>query len=159
MTETTPTIIPGPVRKTVAVAAPPETAFEAFVNRMGRWWPASHSVNASPMVDIVIEPFARGRWYERGADGSIASWGAVLVWAPPHKLVLIWRLDADWTYQPTLATEVEVRFTAEGSGTRVDLEHRRLELYGERVAAARGALDSDRGWGSLLGLFASATPA
>jgi hypothetical protein len=51
-----------------------------------------------------------------------------------------------------------VRFHAEGDGrTRVELEHRGLETYGERAEEMRGIFDSDGGWRGLLGLFAAAT--
>ncbi|MBU6372539.1 MAG: SRPBCC family protein [Alphaproteobacteria bacterium] len=156
MTEAARTIAPAPVRKSLVVAAPPETAFAVFTARMGRWWPPSHSINAAPLADVVIEPFAGGRWYERGADGSTAPWGEVLDWAPPYRLVLAWRLDATWTYQPALETIVEVTFTPDGAGTRVDLEHRHLERYAAAVETAREALDGPRGWGGLLALFGAA---
>ncbi len=57
----------------------------------------------------------------------------MLVWEPPSRLVLRWQLSADWRCDPQVATEVEVRFSAEGPGTRVDLEHRGLEAYGDRA--------------------------
>lgn len=154
MTDPHPTITPAPVRKSVAVAASPETAFAIFTASMGRWWPPSHAIGTAPMADVVIEPFAGGRWYERGADGSIALWGDVREWSPPHRVVLIWRLDSNWRYRPDLETEVEVTFTPEGAGARVTLEHRGLDRFGAQAEAARGALDGDRGWGWVLGLFA-----
>jgi uncharacterized protein YndB with AHSA1/START domain len=77
----------------------------------------------------------------------------VLVWDPPSRLVLAWQLTPDWTYDPNLITEVEVTFTPEGDGTRVDLEHRHLERMGGRAEAARAVIDAPGGWGLLLQLF------
>ena len=54
-----------------------------------------------------------------------------------------------------LLTEVEVRFTAEGGGTRVDLEHRRLERMGAGAGKVREMVDSENGWGRLLQLYAA----
>ena len=50
-------------------------------------------------------------------------------------------ITADWKHDPNLKTEVEVRFVAEGkNSTRVELKHRRLDLYGARGDEMRAAL-------------------
>jgi uncharacterized protein YndB with AHSA1/START domain len=150
------TISPAPVRKSLSVNATPERAFEVFTARFDSWWPRSHSIGQSPLAEAVLEPRAGGRWYGRLADGSEAEWGDVLAWDPPRRLVLAWRIGADWTYRADLLTEVEVRFTAEGDRTRVDFEHRGLERMGEKAAETRVALDSDGGWTGILKLYADA---
>ena len=90
-----------------------------------------------------------------GEDGSQTQWGEVMVWEPPHRLILTWRVDADWNCDPELHTEVEVRFTPEGDGVRVALEHRKLEAYGERAQEVRAKIDNEKGWNGLLKLFAA----
>jgi uncharacterized protein YndB with AHSA1/START domain len=81
----------------------------------------------------------------------------VLVWDPPGRVLLVWQLSAQWSYDPSLHTEIEVRFTAEDDGrTRVDLEHRKLEAYAEAAEQMRTVLGSDDGWGGLLRRFAAA---
>ena len=45
-------------------------------------------------------------------------------------------------------------FAPEGSGTRVELEHRNLERLGDSAEGFREAIDSSGGWGALLKLFA-----
>ncbi len=150
------TISPAPVRKSLSVNATPERAFEVFTARFDSWWPRSHSIGQSPLAEVVLEPRINGRWYGRLADGTEAEWGDVLAWDPPRRLVLAWRIGADWTYHADLLTEVEVRFTAEGERTRVDFEHRGLERMGEKAAETRVALDSDGGWTGILKLYADA---
>jgi uncharacterized protein YndB with AHSA1/START domain len=151
------TVMPAPVRKSVRVNAPPAHAFEVFTAGIGRWWPKSHHIGASELDAPVIEPKAGGRWYERGVDGAECEIGKVLVWEPPARLVLIWQLTADWKYDRNLITEVEVRFIPDGAGaTRVELEHRNLERYGDRAEFLRGQIDSEGGWTGLLELFAAA---
>jgi uncharacterized protein YndB with AHSA1/START domain len=151
------TVMPAPVRKSVRVNAPPARAFEVFTAGIGRWWPKSHHIGASELDAPVIEPKAGGRWYERGVDGVECEIGKVLVWEPPARLVLIWQLTADWKYDGNLITEVEVRFIPDGTGaTRVELEHRNLERYGDRAEFLRGQIDSEGGWTGLLELFAAA---
>jgi uncharacterized protein YndB with AHSA1/START domain len=152
----TAAITPAPVRKSVRVKAPPDRAFEVFTAGMSRWWPATHTINASPMKAAIIEPRAGGRLFERGEDGSECQWGRVLAWEPPHRLVLAWQIDAQWKFDETFVTEVEVRFIAEDGATRVELEHRYLERYAEHAAKTHAALDSPGGWGGLLDRFAAA---
>ena len=145
------TITVAPVRKTVRVNAAPAHAFEAFALRLGRWWPASHSIGRAPLKDVVIEPRAGGRWYELGQDGSECDWGIVLAWEPPGRLLLGWHLDAEFRHDPAAATEVELRFIAESPAvTRVELEHRGLERLGDQADLLRGKIDSPGGWTGLL---------
>lgn len=103
-----------------------------------------------------LEPHVGGRWYEIGADGRECPWGRVLLWEPPARVVLAWQITADWGYDPDLETEVEVRFSPRPEGgTLVELEHRKLERYGDRAEGVRASLDSEGGWQGLLGLFAA----
>jgi uncharacterized protein YndB with AHSA1/START domain len=143
-----PVIVPAPVRKSVLVQAPPDKGFEVFTRGMGRWWSKEHSINTSPMVDVVIEPRAGGRWYERGEDGSECQWGHVIVWEAPKRLVLAWQLNGDWKFDASLITEVEIRFTAEGGATHV------LEKFGEKAETIRTMIDAPGGWAGLLDAFA-----
>lgn len=106
------------IRREVTVPGTPESAFRAFTNGIGRWWP--------------------------------------LAWESPGRLVLAWEIAADWSHDPGLATQVEVRFTASGKGfTRVVLEHRGLEAYGERTDEMRGTFESPGGWPGLLERYAA----
>jgi uncharacterized protein YndB with AHSA1/START domain len=147
-----PTISPAPVRKSLVVNADVHRSFKVFTNCMGSWWPRSKSVGSSPQADVVVEPRAGGRWYERGQDGSESEWGKVLHWEPPARLVLAWQIDGSWKYNPTCITEVEINFTAlEPMQTRVDFEHRHLERLGENAAAVRDMLNS--GWPGILELY------
>jgi uncharacterized protein YndB with AHSA1/START domain len=149
------TISPAPVRKSVQVKAPPQKAFDVFTAGMGRWWLKSHSINNGvPMADVIMEPFAGGRWFERGEDGSECPWGKVLIWEPPTRLLLAWQTDGTWKHNPDFMTEVEVLFTPDGDGTRVDLEHRNLERFGEHAQKVRAAFESPGGWSGLLQSYA-----
>jgi uncharacterized protein YndB with AHSA1/START domain len=143
------------VKKQIFVRATPERAFQVFTKDLGSWWPlASHHTSKVEAETAVIEPFTGGRWFERGVDGSECDWGKVLVWEPPARLVLAWQLSSEFRPDPQIMTEVEVRFSAENGGTRVDLEHRLLRAYGASTEEMRGVFDSQGGWASLLGAFA-----
>ena len=80
--------------------------------------------------------------------------GTVLAWEPPHRLLLGWRLDSRFEYDPNFMTEVELTFAdAPNGGAVVTLEHRDLEKFGaeaERVAASLGG-----GWASRLADYAA----
>jgi uncharacterized protein YndB with AHSA1/START domain len=147
-------IRPAPVRKSIFVNAPRERAFDVFTSGIGRWWPKSHKIGQADLERPVIEPREGGRWYELDVDDSECEIGKVAIWEPPVRLVLIWQLTPEFTFDPDLITEVEVLFTAEGDGTRVDLEHRHLERMGEKADAMRETVSGPGGWPALLQLFA-----
>jgi uncharacterized protein YndB with AHSA1/START domain len=150
-------IHPAPVRKSIVVPADIAHAFSAFTGSIGRWWPRSKSIGSSPLADVVLEGRAGGRWYERGTNGAECEWGKVLVWEPPARLILAWQIDGEWKYDPALVTEVEVTFTALGAKeTRVDLEHRNLERFGDKGVRIREMVDSESGWNGVLKSFAGA---
>jgi uncharacterized protein YndB with AHSA1/START domain len=160
----TRTVTIAPVRKTLRVKAPQEIAFSVFTAGIDRWWPRQAHIGRSPMAAAIIEPFVGGRWYHRCQDGSASEIGQVLVWQPPQRLVLSWQIgnscaqdqtscgEGAMQYDPTLVTEVEVRFIAEGArATRVEFEHRHLERIGEGAEAYRTRVDG--GWGGVLDGF------
>jgi hypothetical protein len=54
-------------------------------------------------------------------------------------------------------TELEVSFVSEGPDrTRVELEHRGLDAYGERAAEMRDTFDAPNAWRGILAEFARA---
>jgi uncharacterized protein YndB with AHSA1/START domain len=130
------------VRKTIRVELPPERAFALFTAEIGRWWPtATHSIHQADTAAVVFEGREGGRVYEVSTSGRQADWADVVAWDPPSRFVLAWRVNPD---RPL--TEVEVRFTEEGSATRVELEHR-----GWPEETARDGYDGyGKGWDVVL---------
>ncbi|HEV7719053.1 MAG TPA: SRPBCC family protein [Arsenicitalea sp.] len=145
------TITAAPIRKQLVVKAAPSRAFEIFTAGIGGWWPRDKSIGTTPIVDVVLEPFAGGRWYEKNADGRECEWGKVLVWEPGKRLTLNWQIGANWQHNASLHTEVEINFVAAGEGTQVTLEHRNIESI-SGAPQLRAGLDS--GWQEILGSFA-----
>jgi len=146
------------VRKTITVSASLEHAFAVFTEGYDSWWPRTHHIGKAPMEKAIIELRAGGRCYSTQVDGTECDWGRVLVWDPPHRLVLAWQITHEWGYEPDLArsSEVDIQFTAEPGGrTRVDLEHRHFERHGAGATPMRTAVDSPNGWSGLLQLFAA----
>jgi uncharacterized protein YndB with AHSA1/START domain len=135
------------VTKSVTVEASREVAFRVFTEKMTLWWPAEHHIGKSPIAQIILEPKVDGRWAERCVDGSECNWGRVLAWEPPSRVVLAWQLNAKFEFDPSFETEVEVRFVAEGDETtRIELEHKHLDRFGEAKEQVRAAFESRDGW-------------
>ena len=68
----------------------------------------------------------------------------------PDALVLAWKPNTS----PRPPTELEVRFTPEGDGTLVELEHRGWERLGEIAQEVRAGYGE--GWRATLDLFGQA---
>ena len=150
-------IAPAAIRKTIEVKAPIERAFDVFANRIGEWWHKEHSIaQGTTQADVVIEPRAGGRWYEKGADGSEHPWGQVLAYEPPRRLLLAWQLTREFQFDPDFETTVEVLFEERDGVTIVHFEHRDLERMGEGAAETLESMDG--GWGMLLDLYRAAVP-
>lgn len=151
------TIQPAPVRRSVTVNVSQARAFAVFTGDIGRWWPRSHHIGSGEIAAITIEPHVDGRWYETSKDGVDCDWGKVLVWAPPERIVLGWQISAEFAYDPDLLTEVELRFIPEAERvTRVELEHRNLERFGDKAPAVVQSIDGPNGWRRVLELYAEA---
>lgn len=157
MTTTLPTL-----QGKASVAMPIENAFAFFTQSFGSWWPAAYHIGQTEMADAILEPGVGGRWYERGVDGTECDWGRVLTWEPPQRLVVTWQINGHWQYDPDPdhASEIEIRFTAEGPNhTNVELEHRYLDRLVDGKAIRDTIAEQGGGWGTLLELFAKTAEA
>ena len=148
MTTTAP-----PVLRTALVARPIDEAFAVFTDEIGAWWPLpTHSVFQAEAGGVH---FVDGRLVERGVDGRETTWAEVLEWDPPRRLVLAWHPGSE----DGPAGRVEVRFTAEGDGTRVDLRHDGWEAFGEAALRRRRDYAGPSAWGHVLDHFADGAEA
>jgi uncharacterized protein YndB with AHSA1/START domain len=141
------------VRRIVTVPVPPDRAFTLFIAGFGTWWPREYTWAGEVLDTIVIEPRKGGRCFERGPYGFECDWGRVLVWDPPQRLAFSWQISPERVPEPNpaKASEVEVRFVAEGpSTTRVELEHRGFARHGEGGDAYRAGMGSPEGWMYIL---------
>lgn len=144
-----------PVRKIVRVACPVDHAFRVFTEEVGSWWPvASHSVGGESST-VRFEPGPEGRLVETLDDGRERVWGWVLDWDEPHGFLISWHPGEDCARtQVNEATEVEVTFSPDGDGTRLELVHRGWERLGDRAPAAQDGYDT--GWTFVLARFVAA---
>lgn len=140
------TLIP-PVVKSIIVARSVDDAFRLYTQDMGKWWPKqTHSLGEGKVEDIVVEGRVGGRIFERWQDGTEQTWGTVLAWEAPRRVVHTWHVSTD----PAHPSEVELRFVAVGTNrTRVTLEHR----HWERMAGAKAREMRDgynQGWDGVF---------
>jgi hypothetical protein len=142
-------IVVQPVRQSVVVDLDPSDAFELFTTGIAEWWPYQTHFSRGPVETLVFEPRLGGELKEVCTDGVVETYGRVLLWDPPRRVVIKWMVAA----HRNPATEVDVRFVRVASGTRVELEHRGFEAFGdERGQKARDSYDG--GWPGVLGRFA-----
>ncbi|HVA78414.1 MAG TPA: SRPBCC domain-containing protein [Candidatus Binataceae bacterium] len=132
------------IRKSIRVERPPEIAFKVFCEEMSEWWPGGFGgKDSKPFMEQKVG----GRLYERNPDGSEYEIGRVNEYQPPSTVAFTWRAPS-WD----VVTQVEIRFTAEGGGTRVELEHRGWE-QDAKTREARSKYDG--GWDFVLGHYQS----
>jgi hypothetical protein len=133
-----------PLKISFDVGCSAEHAFSVWTSRIDTWWPSDHTVSGEAEV-VVLEGGVGGRIFERTSDGVEHDWGEVTLWDPPTQLAYLWHLGAD----RTAATEVEIRFVAQGAATtRIEIEHRGWEQLGKAADQWR---DRNRaGWDTLL---------
>ena len=138
-----------PVRKNVRVNASLEHAFDTFTAGLTRWWPKGHGISKKPIAKVIMEPKLGGRWLEICEDGSEVPVGTIIVWERPHRFVMLWQVNSDWQPDMNMKSEVDVRFTADGDATNVELLHHKFETMG---AEGGGKLreDVNGGWPGLL---------
>jgi uncharacterized protein YndB with AHSA1/START domain len=108
---------------------------------MSQWWPGGFGKDTK----VFIEGRIGGRYYERGPDGTESEIGRVTAYQPPSLVAFTFRAPS-WDF----ATQVEVRFVPDGTGTRVELEHRGWE-QDAKIRDYRQNYDS--GWDVVLGHY------
>jgi len=134
-----------PLHKSVKVACDVDHAFRVFTDRIATWWPlASHSVGQADAEKVALEARVGGRLYETVAGGEEHTWGTVTRWDPPRGLAFTWHPGRE----PDSAQQIEVTFSAEGGGARVDLVHSGWDILGEKAAETRRGYDT--GWDLVL---------
>jgi uncharacterized protein YndB with AHSA1/START domain len=138
-----------PIRRSVSVSWSPDVAFHRFTADFASWWPRySNSIGGKRVKRIVFEPRVGGRIYEEHHDGTRFMWGIVTALEPPRRVAFTHHATRD----ESDAQEVEVSFTPEGTGTRVELVARGWEKMSPAAKRARGGYQMT--WGIALDRYA-----
>ena len=138
-----------PLKKTMHLKVSVAQAFARFAEHFGDWWPrqSGHCVFGDASTGCLMEPGVGGRILETGEGDQTTEWGRVVLWEPPH------RLSFDWYPGRTADTSqrIDLSFTADSEGTRIDLTHNDWHLLGDRADELRQSYDG--GWDQVLGTF------
>lgn len=130
------------IRKSIWVACPQARSFKAFCEEMSEWWPGGFGGKESrPRLELRVG----GRFYERNPEGVEIDIGRVTAYQPPALVAFTWRAPS-WE----ATTQVEIRFTAERDGTRIELEHSGWDQDAKTRDARK---NYDSGWDLVLGHY------
>jgi uncharacterized protein YndB with AHSA1/START domain len=136
------------IRKSIWVEPSPERAFQVFCQGITEWWPGGFGGKESK---LFLEREVGGRFYERRPDGTEYEIGRVTAYQRPSLVGFTWRAPS-WDVN----TQVEVRFSEENGGTRVELDH----IGWEQSAQTRDTRNSyESGWGTILQSYKAAIAA
>jgi hypothetical protein len=97
---------------------------------------------AGDSMQMVIEPWAGGRWFRDRGDGIGHLWGHVQVIKPPTLLELSGPMFMSY---PAL-NHIEIRLEPTAGGTKVSLHHRGIGLFEKAHQESVGG-----GWAHFLG--------
>lgn len=137
------------VHVTTVVALAPAEAFEVFTAEVDAWWRRGPRFRHGQDVASTMrfEPHEGGRLLEIvDANGRAHCHGTIRVWKPPERVV--WVDDEPRFGVPI---EVDVRFEALESGTRVSVTQRGLDAVAAD-APARHGLEGEA-FRSMMGLL------
>ncbi len=137
-----------PIRLDTLVDVSPQRAWEVFTAEITAWWPLeTHSVlvgEGRRAEQVVLEARVGGELYEQAGDER-AHWGTILVWEPPHRLTVEWRVNPS-----SPPTQWTASFIPEGAGTRVEIVHTGWEAFGELAMEQRSDYGGRGGWPTVL---------
>lgn len=101
------------------VPVPPERAFEAYAQEMGKWWHRDYTGSPDTFLDVSIDPRLGGQVTEQHAGGAEHDWGEVIGWEPGVRLAYTTTLAMNRAW-PTI---IRVSFEPASDGTHVRFEH------------------------------------
>ena len=141
-----------PLKRSVTVKCSIEHAFDTFTAQINAWWPKSHRGNAQS--EIQFEMKVGGRLFERTPEGDERTLGELIFYERPNRITYTWFPGAN-----RLPTQVEIRFTDNGSNTDqpctlVEIEHSE-GLSGLGPEWPERVKRFDAAWNEVLSAFAA----
>lgn len=141
-----------PLVRIIEVPCNQETAFDTFLNGMGRWWPLDKfatSVMAGHAVkELRIDTQVGGKIVEVSTAGDEYLWGTINAYDPYDYISMDFHVP-----HPTETVDgftlVEVRFTAlDDARTRVELTQSNWENLGDHASMVINGYG--KAWGMIL---------
>jgi uncharacterized protein YndB with AHSA1/START domain len=128
-------------------AAPPTAVFDAWTNPevLRRWWAAAPDWGTA-LAEVDLRPGGRYRlsMHDPGSGTTHTVGGEYVEVERPARLVYTWTWEGDpEEMRGSADSVVTVRFDAEGSGTRVVLDH--AGLADDEIAAKH-----EHGWNACM---------
>ncbi|ASP33360.1 SRPBCC domain-containing protein [Labrenzia sp. VG12] len=132
-----------PVIVETTVEAPQDAAFEAFVGKIGEWWPMDPFSMSRGIVSM--EPVPGGQIIEISPDGERFVWGHVTDIERPQRIELAWYVGRT----VEAATKISVSFEPNGDDTTsIRLVHSGWEALADEAAQIRERYSG--GWCQVL---------
>jgi uncharacterized protein YndB with AHSA1/START domain len=125
------------------IAAPPETVFRAWTERLEEWW--APKPWTTEVIEQDLRPGGRSAMVMTGPDGATSPMeGVILEVVPNRRIVLTNAFTAGWVPQTPFMVGI-FTFTPEGGGTRYRAASRHWNEVAHRQHEAMGFQE---GWGT-----------
>ena len=126
------------------IAAPPETVFRVWTERLEEWW--APKPWTTELIEQDLRPGGRSAMVMTGPDGATPPMeGVVLEVVPNRRIVLTNAFTAGWVPQTPFMVAI-FTFTPEGSGTRYRAASRHWDAATHQQHEAMGFQE---GWGKV----------
>lgn len=131
------------IEQEIAIAAPPERVFAAYVNELARWYSRDFIMGGELTVDFVLEAEPGGRLMEVFDGGGGMVWAEVIAIRPGRMIRLGIPEGVVWSGPGYFVLRFE---PADEGGTLLKLEHQCTQAFSED-----GHSGYVYGWTELLG--------
>jgi hypothetical protein len=136
-----------PISVELTVPVDPESAFNAFTQGFGDWWPReSHTLARENCTGLRMQPGLGGQIIETASDRGPSVWGKIEIWLPGEQVAFTWHPGWDAGDH----TRVSVSFDQNAFGRCViKLVHWEWENLGEIAGPVRDGYVA--GWQHVFG--------
>lgn len=126
------------------IAAPPETVFRVWTERLEEWW--APKPWTTELIEQDLQPGGRSAMVMTGPDGATSPMeGVILEVVPNRRIVLTNAFTAGWVPQTPFMVAI-FTFTPEAGGTR----YRAASRHWDGAAHKRHeAMGFQEGWGTV----------
>jgi len=123
--------------QTIDVNTNIDDAFKALLRRLGE----ANTAPNGESLNLILEPFAGGRWYRDRGEGVQHLWGHVQVIKAPA----LHELSGPMFMSYPAINHIEVKLEEAGAGTKVTLRHRAIGMISQEHREGVST-----GWGHIL---------